>query len=75
MKLSIHREGTPEDGGIVRAVKGLRERLPKRKGGPGKKWSKKRIILSSVAIALVLAFTYAMELGFTAIKERNGKIG
>ena len=27
-----------------------------------------------VAIALVLAFTYAMELGFTAIKERNGKI-
>ena len=29
---------------------------------------------ASVALALVLAFTYAMELGFTAIKERNGKI-
>ncbi len=27
-----------------------------------------------VAIALVLAFTYAMELGFTAIKERKGRI-
>ena len=26
-----------------------------------------------VAIALVLAFTYAMELGFTAIKERKGR--
>ena len=34
----------------------------------------KKIVTVVAAIALVLAFTYAMELGFTAIKERNGKI-
>lgn len=27
-----------------------------------------------VAIVIVLAFTYIMELAFTAVKERNGKI-
>ena len=75
MKLSIHREGTPEDGGIVRAVKGLRERLPKRKGGPGKKWSKKRIILSSVAIALVLAGGVGVYALFFTEEERVAVTG
>ena len=75
MKLSIHREGTPEDGGIVRAVKGLRERLPKRKGGPGKKWSKKRLILSSVAIALVLAGGVGVYALFFTEEERVAVTG